>query len=266
MDNNDFYYSNVRKDIIDDRNKTIFERWEDLRQFYLKYIDEMVKHLLYVNAGGAAIVIGFMGASESIRASICLRLALCCFAFGLVCVGVLRAILLFIAKYQFDNWRKDAERYWKAEIGFTELSDNDDKRSESDWGAFIVGYISGGACIIGLILGGVSLFKGDIMSGFITNIVGVIIGVIIGGIITGLVSKYYYNRASKDLNKEASKLIKLDSLLLRSLEEGGLVKYTRDDEGNIKGLVIQISGPINMKSDFGGNMTTKPKDNKPPNQ
>lgn len=241
MDNNDFDYSNVRKDVI-------FGREKELRDFYLKYTDEMVKHLLYVNAGSAAIVIGFMGASESIRASICLRLALCCFAFGLICVGVLRAILLLKVKYLFDNWKKDIKKYLNTEIGFTELSDNDDKRSESDWGAFIVGYISGGACIIGLILGGISLFKGDIMSGFVTNIVAVIIG----GIITGIFSKYYYTRASKDLNQEASKLIKLDNLILRSLEEAGLVEYTRDEQGNIKSLVIKLSGSIKGKSNMHG--------------
>lgn len=265
MDNNDFYYSSVPKETLDVRNKLITKRWEELSKFYLKYTDETIKHLLYVNAGGAAIVIGFMGASESIRDSICLRLALCFFAFGLGCVGVLRAILLHKVKYLFDNWRKDANRYWKTEIGFTELSENDDKRSEPDWLAFLTGYISGGAFLIGIILGGISLFKGDMMYNFISNIVAVIIG----GIITGLVSKYYYSRASKDLNKEASKLIKLDTLMLRSLEEAGLVEYTRDEQGNIKGLIIKVSGSINIKSDAHGNLTIKPKDNKdnkPPNQ
>lgn len=265
MDNNDFYYSSVPKETLDARNKFITERQEELSEFYLKHSDETIKYLLYVNAGGAAIVIGFMGASESIRTSTCLRVALCCFAFGLVCVGVLRAILLHKVKYLFDNWRKGAEKYWKQDIGFTELTDKDEKRSESDWLAFLVGYFSGGAFVIGLILGGVSLFKGDMMYNFISNIVAVIIG----GIVTGLFSKYYYARASKDLNKEASKLIKLDNLILRSMEEAGLVEYTRDEQGNIKGLVIKVSGSINIKSDVHGNLTKKPKDNKenkPPNQ
>lgn len=107
------------------------------------------------------------------------------------------------------------------------------------------------------------------MCDFIYTIVATLVGVIIGGIITGLFSKYYYTRASKDLNKEASQLIKLDNLILRSMEEAGLVEYTRDEQGNIKGLIIKVSGSINIKSDVHGNLTIKPKDNKenkPPNQ
>ena len=159
MCKNDYYNTTVSEETLKTRNKLISERWKELSEFYLKYSDEMVKHLLYVNAGGAATIIGFMGASESIRKLICLRVALCFFAFGLTCVGVLRAILVHKVKYLFDNWRKDAEKYWNNKIGFTEISENDEKRSESDWWAFLVGYISGGSFLVGLILAGVSLFS-----------------------------------------------------------------------------------------------------------
>lgn len=159
MDKNEYYNTSVPKEILKTRNDFIRQRWKDLNEFYLKYSDEIMKYLLYVNAGGAAMIIGFMGASESIRSLICLRIALCFFALGLICVGILRAILLHKIKYLFDNWRKDAEKYWNKNIGFTELTEKDDKRAESDWLAFIVGYISGGSFIVGLILAGVSLFS-----------------------------------------------------------------------------------------------------------
>ena len=159
MDNKDYYNTRVPKETLETRNNFISERWEQLHEFYLKHSDETIKYLLYVNAGGAAISIGFMGASESIRSLICLRISLCFFAFGLICVGILRAILLHKIKYLFDNWRKDSEKYWNSQIGYSELTQKDDKRSESDWGAFVVGYISGGSFIVGLILGGVSLLN-----------------------------------------------------------------------------------------------------------
>lgn len=159
MDNNDYYNTSVPKETLETRNNFISGRGEQLHEFYLKHSDETIKYLLYVNAGGAAISIGFMGASESIRSLICLRIALFFFAFGLICVGILRAILLHKIKFLSDNWQKDAEKYWNSQIGYTELREKDDKRSESDWGAFIVGYISLGSFILGLILGGVSLFN-----------------------------------------------------------------------------------------------------------
>ena len=159
MDNNDYNNTSGPKETLEKtRNDFISERGEQLHKFYLQHIDETIKYLLYVNAGGAAISIGFMGASESIRNLICLRIALSLFAIGLVCVGILRAILLHKTKYLFDNWQKDVKKYWESQIEYTELIEKDDKRSESYGGAFIVGYISLVSFIVGLILGGVSLF------------------------------------------------------------------------------------------------------------
>lgn len=159
MKQSDYYNTSVPKEILEARNSAISTRWKELSEFYLKYSDEMIKYLLYVNAGGAATSIGFMGASEVIRGSVCLRISLLCFALGLTFVGILRAILVHKIEYLFDNWRKDTEKYWNNRMAYTELSENDDKRSESDSYAFIVGYISGGLFILGLIFGAISLFS-----------------------------------------------------------------------------------------------------------
>jgi hypothetical protein len=159
MDQNDYYNSSVPKEVLETKNNSISVRWKELSEFYLKYSDEMIKYLLYVNAGGAATSIGFMGASEVIRGSVCMRIALLCFALGLTFVGILRALLVHKIKYLFDNWRKDAEKYWNNRMAYSELSENDDKRSESDWYAFTVGYVSGGFFILGLIFGAISLFS-----------------------------------------------------------------------------------------------------------
>jgi hypothetical protein len=159
MEQNDYYNTSVPKEVLEAKNNAISARWKELSEFYLKYSDEMIKYLLYVNAGGAATSIGFMGASEAIRSSTCLRIALLCFALGLASVGILRALLVHKIKYLFDNWRKDAEKYWSNRMAYTELTENDDKRSESGFYAFVVGYISGGFFILGLIFGAIGLFS-----------------------------------------------------------------------------------------------------------
>jgi len=158
-DNTDFYNTNVPPKLLEDRNDFIVKRWTHLGQFYLKYSDEMIKYLLYVNAGGAVTSIGFLGAFEEVRNSICLRISLCFFAVGLTFVGILRASIVHKIRNLHNNWRKDVEKYWKSDIGFTKLTENDDKRTESDLYAFILGYISGGAFVLGLIFGGISLFS-----------------------------------------------------------------------------------------------------------
>ena len=90
------------------------------------------------------------------------------------------------------------------------------------------------------------------MCDFIYTIVATLVGVIIGGIITWYVSKKYYKRASQEMKEESDKLIKKINLILRSMEEAGLIEYTRDEQGNIKGLVIKLSGSIKGKSNMHG--------------
>lgn len=154
----DFYYANVSPEILKSRDKHINERWGELSSFYLKYSDEVIKYLFYVNAGGTGTIIGFMGASEKARGSTFLLVSLCCFAVGLTSVGILRTILVHKIKALFDNWRKDVDQYYTQKIGYSTLNDRDGVRSESDFWAFFFGYVSGIAFIIGLLLGGWGLY------------------------------------------------------------------------------------------------------------
>ena len=158
MDKND-YNTNVPKELLEARNDFIQKRWEQLHEFLIKHTDEMIKYLFYVNAGGVVTILAFMGTSESIRNSICLRIALLCYALGLVCVGVLRVLLLLRIERVFNCWRKDTKKYWKQRIGFNELTEEDDNRTESGRTFWIVGCISGGLSILGLIFGAIGLFN-----------------------------------------------------------------------------------------------------------
>jgi hypothetical protein len=64
---------------------------------------------------------------------------------------------------------------------------------------------------------------------------------LVGGVITWAVSRAYYVRASKDLSAEANNLKQLTTLMLRGMEEAGLAKFSRDEKGNIQGLVFDLS-------------------------
>jgi hypothetical protein len=75
-----------------------------------------------------------------------------------------------------------------------------------------------------------------------------LVGVFIGGIITWLVTNYYYIRAAQDLKSEASELKRLNILMLRGMENAGLVKLNRDKEGNIVGFTIELSASIRATS------------------
>ena len=72
----------------------------------------------------------------------------------------------------------------------------------------------------------------------VVSLVASIIAIIIGAVITFAVSKNYYERASKELLQESEQLRRLNTLILRGLEEGGIFTLSRDSEGNICGLAL----------------------------
>jgi hypothetical protein len=76
-----------------------------------------------------------------------------------------------------------------------------------------------------------------------------LIAVAVGGFVTWLVARAYYEKASKDLRKEAETLRQLNILILRGMENAGLVKLTRDQAGNPSGLAFDAALSIGAKAD-----------------
>lgn len=66
----------------------------------------------------------------------------------------------------------------------------------------------------------------------------------VGALITWWAARYYYEKASRDLAAEAKELRRLNVLMLRALESTGATEFSRDDEGNFKGLVHRSSGDL----------------------
>ncbi len=69
-----------------------------------------------------------------------------------------------------------------------------------------------------------------------------IVAILIGAIIAWLTSRYYYTRADKDMEREASELIQQINLTLLGMEEGKLVKRTKDEQGNVDSILRKSSG------------------------
>ena len=63
---------------------------------------------------------------------------------------------------------------------------------------------------------------------------------VLGCLIGWLVAHVYYLRAGKQLANEAAGLRRLSTLVLRGLEEAGLVKWCRSDAGEITGITLNL--------------------------
>jgi len=74
----------------------------------------------------------------------------------------------------------------------------------------------------------------------ISNAVSTLFSLAVGSFVSFLVAKRYYLRAAADLRKEAGELRRLNGVILQSLENAGLVRYSRNQSGNITGFVIEV--------------------------
>ena len=90
-----------------------------------------------------------------------------------------------------------------------------------------------------------------------------LLGVLFGGVITAGFSWYFYQRASQELKDEAAalraetaRLKHHTTLILRGLEEAGLVELNWDGEtGEIRGMVVKISGVASGVGSASGTLT-----------
>jgi hypothetical protein len=77
------------------------------------------------------------------------------------------------------------------------------------------------------------------MTDVVTSVLLPGMGVVLGGVITFLCSWYFYSKAATQLKSETVELRRLTTLVLRSIEEGGLAELNRDESGRITGLILK---------------------------
>ena len=65
-----------------------------------------------------------------------------------------------------------------------------------------------------------------------TTITLTLISIAVGGLITFLVTRWYYARASGDLEREAGELKDYTVMLINYLDDAGVIEVERDAQGN----------------------------------
>ena len=65
-----------------------------------------------------------------------------------------------------------------------------------------------------------------------TTIILSVISIAVGGLITFFVTRWYYERASGDLEREAGELKDYTVMLINYLDEAGVIEVERDAQGN----------------------------------
>lgn len=111
-------------------SKYISYRSSQIIQAIDYWTDLSVKYLIYINAGGAVVILGFMGASSSVRDIVGPKLALLSFVFGLVTVGIVLAAGFYRMAHSQKSLKEDIDKYTSKEIDWEELLENDAKRLE----------------------------------------------------------------------------------------------------------------------------------------
>lgn len=94
------------------------------------------------------------------------------------------------------------------------------------------------------------------------NLIYTLSGMAVGALVTWLAAVHYYEKASRDLTAEAKELRRLNVLMLRGLESAGFSEFSRDDVGNIKGMVHRATGnPVGEGAIIGGDGTVASNEN-----
>jgi hypothetical protein len=69
-----------------------------------------------------------------------------------------------------------------------------------------------------------------------------ILGVATGAIITWQVASQYYERASRELKSETQILRGLTYAILQAMQDVGLAKIQKDEQGTMTDIVIDLKG------------------------
>jgi hypothetical protein len=78
------------------------------------------------------------------------------------------------------------------------------------------------------------------------GIIFLIMGLIVGGLMIFFVTNRHYERAHRQLKDEVIRLRQLNVRLLWNMEQAGLIKWTRDSQGNIIGLDIRSKSALTV--------------------
>jgi hypothetical protein len=136
----------------------ISQRWSQLNSLVKEWTDKAINFLTLTNAGGAVAVLSFMGASADVRSMLWPRLALCCFALGVISTGILIAKQFHKMDNLYSHYRTDSERYLSDQIEWDTLATRDEDRTDPRFIDYFWGYAPFVLFVLGCAAGSVSLF------------------------------------------------------------------------------------------------------------
>ena len=139
--------------------KYISDRSSQIVQAIDYWADLGTKYLIYLNAGGAIVILAFMGASNSFRSMVGSKLALLSFVFGLVAVWIAFAVGFYRMAHFQKSLKEDSDRYLSNEIDWEDLLENDSERLGPNKWACLLGWGAFMFFDLGVILGLISLFS-----------------------------------------------------------------------------------------------------------
>jgi len=73
----------------------------------------------------------------------------------------------------------------------------------------------------------------------LTSVLLSVVEIAAGAFLGVLSGAYYARRSSQELRREAESLRRLTTLILRGLEEAGLVEFSRDEQGRLIGIAFK---------------------------
>jgi hypothetical protein len=97
-------------------------------------------------------------------------------------------------------------------------------------------------------------------------LIGAAIGNVIGAAITIAVSRFFYVRAASDLKQEAQELKQQTQLIMRGLQEGLDIEFSKDEQGNIIGVGIKLRARIGGSSGVSSTPTVRGESDAPTDQ
>ncbi len=137
----------------------ISSRWGQLSTLVKEWTEKAVKFLTLTNAGGAVAVLSFMGASDEVRSMFWPRIALFCFALGVICTGIFIANQFHRIETIFLRYKRDSERYLSDKIEWGTLITIDEDRSDASCWDYVWGYVPFILFVLGCFAGAISLFR-----------------------------------------------------------------------------------------------------------
>lgn len=95
------------------------ERFNQLNGLLNSGTQSVWTYLMSVNGGGAAGMLAFIGAKDSIASQVWPYVVLGLFTVGLILVGIAHAVIVHKVQALIDNWNAHMSLYWQDRIGWS---------------------------------------------------------------------------------------------------------------------------------------------------